>query len=79
MASLTWPVSTVHTLSRLIFWEAPTRFGEEDSLQASMSFFRMNRHSRKVVKNGWCEMMHSEVSDWLRSFVLFREARGDGE
>lgn len=39
----------------------------------------MNRHSRKVVKNGWCEMMHSEVSDWLRSFVLFREARGDGE
>lgn len=79
VASLAWPVNTVHTLSRLIFCEAPTRFGDDDSLQASMSFFNMNRHSRNVVKNGWCEMMQSEVNDWLRSLVRLREARGDGE
>lgn len=32
-------------------------------MHASISFFRMNRHSRNVEKNGWWEMMHSEVNE----------------
>ena len=43
-----------------------------------MSFFRMNRHSRNVEKNGWWEMMHSEVKEWFRIFDLFLDALGDG-
>ena len=59
-------------------FEAPTLRGLADSLQASMSFFRMNRHSRNVEKNGWWEMMHSEVKEWFRIFDLFLDALGDG-
>lgn len=32
--------------------DAPTLFGLDDSLQALISFFRTNKHSRKVLKNG---------------------------
>lgn len=32
--------------------DAPTRRGLEDSLHASINFFRINRHSRNVEKNG---------------------------
>jgi hypothetical protein len=32
--------------------EAPTRRGDVFSLQASMSFFSMNRHSRNIEKKG---------------------------
>ena len=32
--------------------DAPTRRGLEDSLQASINFLRINRHSRNVEKNG---------------------------
>uniref|UniRef100_A0A182QNJ5 Uncharacterized protein n=1 Tax=Anopheles farauti TaxID=69004 RepID=A0A182QNJ5_9DIPT len=67
------------TLSRTDGRAAPTRFGLHDSLQASISRFRMNRHSRKIDRNGWCERMHSEVSEWLRIFERLREARGEGE
>lgn len=47
-------------------------------MQASMSFFRMNKHSRKVEKKGWWERMQREVSEWLRIFDLFLDALGDG-
>ena len=54
------------------------RFGDDESLHASMSFFNMNKHSRNVDKNGWCDSIQSEVNDWFRAFGL-REALGDGE
>lgn len=74
-----WPVSTVQTLSLAGCLEAPTRFGLDDSLHASISFFRMYKHSRNVEKNGWCDRMQREVSEWFRILLRLREARGDGE
>lgn len=47
--------------------EAPTFWGEKLSLHASMIFFKTKRHSRNIEKNGWCEMMQSEVKEWLRT------------
>lgn len=46
--------------------EAPTLLGFDDSLQASISFFNIKRHSRNIVKKGWCERMHSDVNEWFR-------------
>lgn len=46
--------------------EAPTLRGLEDSLQASINFLRMNKHSRNVEKNGWWESKQRDVSEWLR-------------
>lgn len=51
----------------LVCREAPTFCGEKLSLHASMIFFRTKRHSRNIEKNGWCEIMHSEVKEWLRT------------
>lgn len=48
-------------------------------MQASISFFRMKRHSRNVEKKGWWEIMQSDVKEWLRIFDLFLDALGDGE
>lgn len=31
--------------------------------QTSTRFLRVWRHSRKLEKNGWCEMMQSEVRE----------------
>jgi len=51
----------------LVCREAPTFCGEKLSLHASMIFFRTKRHSRNIEKNGWCEIIHSEVKEWLRT------------
>lgn len=51
----------------LVCREAPTFWGEKLSLHASMIFFKTKRHSRNIEKNGWCEMMQSEVKEWLRT------------
>lgn len=59
--------------------DAPTLLGLADSLQASMSFLRMNKHSRNVEKNGWCDIIHNEVSEWFLIFERFLDALGDGE
>jgi hypothetical protein len=61
------PVRTLHTLSLGICLDPPTRLGLEDSLQASISFFKMNKHSRNMVKKGWWERRHNEVREWLRT------------
>lgn len=66
-------------LYRPVCLEAPTLFGLDDSLHAPINFFRINKHSRNVVKNGWCDSRHSDVNEWLRIFVRRLDARGDGE
>ena len=47
--------------------EAPTRRGDVFSLQASISFFNMNRHSRNIEKKGWCDSKHRDVREWFRT------------
>lgn len=47
-------------------FEPPTLLGLDDSLQASMSFFSINKHSRNNVKNGWCDKRQRDVNEWLR-------------
>lgn len=54
-------------LHLLVCREAPTFCGEKLSLHASMIFFKTKRHSRNIERNGWCEMMQSEVKEWLRT------------
>jgi hypothetical protein len=73
------PVRTLHTLSLGICLDPPTRLGLEDSLQASISFFKMNKHSRNMVKKGWWERRHNEVREWLRTLCRRRLALGEGE
>lgn len=64
----TQPISFSRTnFNRLNYLEvcldAPTRLGFDDSLQASISFFSIKRHSLNIVKKGWCERIHSDVSE----------------
>lgn len=55
--------------------EAPTFWGNEFSLHASMIFFNTNKHSRNIVKKGWCDMMHSDVSEWFLFFCWKRDTK----
>lgn len=59
--------------------DAPTLFGLDASLHASMIFFKMNKHSRNFEKNGWCDNKHNDVNEWLRTFVRRLVALGDDE